>query len=120
MRAELHPTLRWRTEIALPLATDLRAWDAEIRGLDPEPWRCRVEGETNISDGQALERRLSLKLRDDPAGHLILLVSDTRANRAALASLRAGLREMFPASARDVLRALREGREPSGNAVVVM
>jgi transcriptional regulator with XRE-family HTH domain len=120
LRSVLHTSLSWRTEVGLPLAADQRAWDAEIRGATPRPWRCRVEAETRIADGQALERKLALKLRDDPGGRLILVVSDTRFNRAALATMRPGLREAFPANAREVLRALREGREPPGNAILVM
>jgi hypothetical protein len=120
LRAELRPILGWRTEVALPIDGDLRAWDAEIRGTVPQPWRCRVEAETRVADAQALERKLALKLRDDPGGHLILLVADTRSNRAAVAALRAGLKDSFPATARDVLAALREGREPPGNAILLM
>ena len=120
LRVRLHPSLRWQTEVPLPIEGDLRAWDAEVRGRDPGPWRTRVEAETRISDGQALERRLALKLRDDTDGHLILLVADTRTNRRALAALRPGLRAMFPCSARDVLAALGAGREPPGGAILVM
>jgi transcriptional regulator with XRE-family HTH domain len=120
LRSELHPTLRWRTEVALPLEGDLRAWDAEIRGASPRPWRCRVEAETRIADAQALERRLALKLRDDPGGHLVLLVADTRTNRMVVAALRAGLKDLFPASAREVLHALRQGSEPPGSGIVFM
>jgi transcriptional regulator with XRE-family HTH domain len=120
LRAELHPGLGWRTEVPLPLEGDLRAWDAEIRGSEPRPWRCRVEAETRITDAQALERKLSLKLRDDPGGHLILLVADTRTNRAAMPALRSGFRELFTAGAGDVLKALREGLEPPGNAILLM
>jgi hypothetical protein len=106
--------------VPLPIESDLRAWDAEIRGRDPTPWRTRVEAETRIGDGQGLERRLALKLRDDPDGHLILLVADTRTNRGALATLRPGLRAMFPCSAREALAALGAGREPPGSAILVM
>jgi hypothetical protein len=120
LRVHLHPGLRWRTEVPLPIEGDLRAWDAEIRGREPRPWRTRVEAETRIADGQALERKLALKLRDDPGGHLILLVADTRTNRRAVAALSPGLRAMFPMSPREVLAALREGREPPGNSVLVM
>jgi transcriptional regulator with XRE-family HTH domain len=120
LRSELHPTLRWRAEVALPIEGDLRAWDAEVRGTVPRPWRCRVEAETRVADAQALERKLALKLRDDPGGHLILLLADTRSNRAALPALRAGLRDMLPAGARDVLAALRNGVEPPGSAILLM
>src|SRR4029453_8828733 len=88
LRGRLHPSLRWRTEVPLPREGDLRAWDAEIRGPPPARWRMRVEAETRITDGQALERKLGLKVRDDPGGHLILLVADTRANRRALCHAR--------------------------------
>lgn len=120
LRVRLHSSLRWRTEVPLPIEGDLRARDADIRGRDSRPWRTRVEAETRISDGQALERRLALKLRDDPEGHLILLVADTRTNRRALAALGPGLRAMFPCSAREVLAALSAGREPPGSAILVM
>jgi transcriptional regulator with XRE-family HTH domain len=122
LRVRLHPSLRWRTEVPLPIEGDLRAWDAEIGGRErpSRRWRTRVEAETRIGDGQALERKLALKLRDDPDGHLILLVADTRANRRALAALSPGLRAMFPASAREVLAALDAGRQPPGSAILVM
>jgi len=120
LRARLHPTLRWRTEVALPIEGDLRAWDADIRGSQPKPWRVRVEAETRVSDGQALERRLALKLRDDPHGHLLLLLADTRTNRRAVASLAGGLTAAFPTPSRSILRALGEGCEPPGNGIVFM
>lgn len=120
LRARLHPSLRWQTEVALPIEGDLRAWDAEIRGRHPATWRARVEAETRISDGQALERRLSLKLRDDPGGHLVLLASDTRTNRAALRSLREGFRDMLPLGTREVMTALVAGRDPGGSGIVIL
>ena len=120
LRARLNPTLRWRTEVPLPIDGDLRAWDAEISDRNPNPWRARVEGETRIADGQALERRLALKLRDDPDGHLILLISDTRANRAALRSLGAGVKELLPLDTRAVLAALGNGKDPGASGIVIM
>ena len=120
LRVRLHPTLRWRTEVPLAIENDLRAWDAEIRGRQPSPWRARVEAETRIGDGQALERKLALKLRDDPDGHLILLVSDTRSNRAALAALAPGLDAMLPRSTREILSALTAGCEPQGSGIAII
>jgi transcriptional regulator with XRE-family HTH domain len=119
-RARLHPTLRWRTEVPLPIEGDLRAWDAEITDAKPDRWRARVEAETKIADGQALERRLALKLRDDPGGHLILLVSDTRANRAALRSMGVGLRQLLPLETRAILTALAAGRDPGMSGIVIL
>jgi transcriptional regulator with XRE-family HTH domain len=120
LRARLHPSLRWRTEVPLPIEGDFRAWDAEIRGREPREWRVRVEGETQIADGQALERKLALKLRDDPDGHLILLIADTGANRRAIASLGPGLQALASIGPREMLAALSAGKEPAGNAIVFM
>lgn len=119
LRVQLHPRLRWQTEVPLPLPGDRRAWDAEIHGSVPSGWRTRVEAETAIADGQALERKLALKLRDDPDGSLILLVADTRANRRALAILTPGIRAIVPLDTRPLMRALRAGTAPPGNGIVV-
>jgi transcriptional regulator with XRE-family HTH domain len=119
-RGRLHPSLLWRTEVPLPIAGDPRAWDAEIRGDEPRPWRARVEAETHVADGQMLERRVSLKQRDDPLGHVILLLSDTRSNRAALHLLRNGLRSQFPLDTRAILLALRAGHDPGGSGIVIL
>ncbi len=120
LRKRLHPSLRWRTEVPLPIERDLRAWDAEISGRQPHGWRARVEAETRIADGQALERRLTLKYRDDPGGHLILLASDTRANRAALRSLRDDVTELLPLNTRELLAAIAAGRDPGASGIAIM
>lgn len=44
-----------------------------------------VEAETRITDVQAIARKVQLKKRDTRLDMLILLVSDTRANRGARA-----------------------------------
>lgn len=80
----------------------------------------RVEAETRLADGQALERRIALKIRDGGPGHVLLLVADTRSNRHALAALRGGLRATFPLEGRSVLAAVRDGRDPGANGVVVL
>ena len=120
LRLRLHKGLRWRTEVPLPIEGDLRAWDAEITGRDPTPWGARVEAETRISDGQALERRLGLKVRDDPTGHLILLVSDTRANRRALASIGVGLDHLVPGRGREMPAALSAGTDPGRGGIIIL
>jgi hypothetical protein len=117
LRARLHASLRWRTEVPLGIQGDLRAWDAEVRGGD---WRARVEAETRVTDGQALARRLNLKTRDDPDGHVVLLVSDTRSNRVALRAIRDGMREAFPLDSRVLLAALRAGRDPGAGGIVIL
>jgi transcriptional regulator with XRE-family HTH domain len=117
LHALLHATLRWLLEVPIGRDGDVRAWDAEIRG---QGWRAHVEAETRLTDGQALLRKLALKIRDGGSGPLILLVADTRANREALVTLRPALRELLPLDARPILAALREGREPPGSGIVVL
>jgi transcriptional regulator with XRE-family HTH domain len=119
LHRELHPSLTWRTEVPLPNERDLRAWDAEIRPMEGS-WRLRVEAEMRISDGQALERRLTLKVRDGGEGHLLLLVANTRANRLAMPSLGRALETALPVSGRAMLSALRAGRDPGGSGIVML
>jgi len=86
LRRQLVAPLVWRPEVPLPEPGDLRGWDSNIfRG----PARVAVEAETRIRDGQALERRLALKVRDDPrVDILVLLVADTAADRRAVPEIR--------------------------------
>jgi hypothetical protein len=115
LRIRLHPGLSLRTEVPLPIVGDLRAWDAVVGG---QGWQVPVEAETVIDDGQALQRKLALKLRDGGFDHLILLVADTPRNRAALEAT--PLRETFPLHGRSILGALRGGRDPGANGVVIL
>lgn len=106
-----HP-LRYRTEVPLPPAPgrlELRAWDAVIEG---GAMRTTVEVEMRIRDSQALERRLSLKRRDDPTDRFVLVVADTRTNRRVFADHP----ELFPDLPRlaraAVLAVVRDGQHP--------
>jgi transcriptional regulator with XRE-family HTH domain len=77
--------LTCRTEVPLPPApgrSEQRAWDAMILGAGR---RTGVEIEMRLRDGQAVERRLNLKRRDDPTDRFLLLVAATRTNRRVLA-----------------------------------
>jgi transcriptional regulator with XRE-family HTH domain len=116
LRRRIPPSLRWRTEVALPGDGDLRAWDAVISGPG---WVLPVEAETVIDDVQALERRLGRKQRDSGADHVLLLVAETRRNRRALAAVTASL-EGFSRDTRAVLRALRDGRSPGTSAIILL
>ena len=117
LRQRIHVSLKWQTEVALPIEGDRRAWDALI-GSSNE--RTAVEPETRVSDGQALARKLSLKRRDGRIERVILLIADTRRNRAALISWREALRSDFPLDSREILRALQEGRHPPDSGIVVL
>jgi hypothetical protein len=78
-----------------------------------------VEAETRLDDLQALERRVRIKQRDMGVRRVILLVADTRHNRAVLAA-HPSLVEDFPISTRACLAALRDGRDPGGDAIVLL
>ena len=124
LRIRLHPSLRWSTEVPLPRPGDPRAWDGLIRGfLAPagsERVRGAVEAETGPRDVQALERKLALKQRDGDVDWLILLLADTRRNRAFLAGAGAGLRSRFPLDGTRALELLGAGVDPGQNALVLL
>jgi transcriptional regulator with XRE-family HTH domain len=115
LRACLHPGLSWATEVPLPIAGDLRAWDAMVGGGG---WRCGVEAETRPRDMQALERRVAIKQRDGDVDHVILLLLDSRSNRALLREHGDLLQERFPVPGKRALELLGAGRSPGGNSLV--
>lgn len=115
-RPHVHPSLGWANEVPLPADGDLRAWDAVIRGDD---WTLAVEAETVLDDLQALERRLTLKRRDGGVDHLVLLVADTHRNRRALSAAPGAFADL-PLGTRAVLAALRAGRRPDGDGIVIL
>lgn len=116
LKARIYPGLRWATEVPLPLKGDFRAWDAMIGGPD---WRIPIEAETALDDLQATERKLALKRRDGDVDHVILLVADTSRNRRALGSAPAAFFD-FPLRTREILAALRDGRDPGGSGIVIL
>lgn len=79
-----------------------------------------IEAETVIRDAQALGRRSALKMADSGRPCVILLIADTRTNRAALRIAGPMLRATFPLSQADVLAALAVGRQPAGSGIVVL
>jgi transcriptional regulator with XRE-family HTH domain len=112
------PPLRMRREVPIPLAGDLRAWDARIEGREGN---ASIEAESRIHDAQALERRIALKVRDDPgAGVVILVVNDTAHNRRVLAEHREALRAQLPLDGSAIARALRAGRIPPASGIVML
>ena len=76
-----------------------------------------VEAETRLDDLQALERRVRLKQRDLGVRRVILLVADTRHNRAVLrhpeSSTSFRLHTGVPAG-------LAQRRDPGGDAIVLL
>jgi transcriptional regulator with XRE-family HTH domain len=116
LRKRVPTSLRWRTEVPVPIAGDLRSADVVIDGASVD---AIVEAETRLDDLQAMERRVSLKQRDFGIRRVILLVADTRHNRAVLEA-HPELLERFPVSTRACLQALSECRDPGGDAIVIL
>jgi hypothetical protein len=99
---ELHPSLRWRTEVPIDVPGDLRTWDGV---LSDRRRRLPVEAETRVADVQAMQRRIALKQRDDGVDGVILLLAATAANRRVLTAAgsraqRAGSGRAAPTSER--------------------
>lgn len=116
LRVRVSPVLRWRTEVPIPIAGDLRSADIVITGSS---FGVLGEAETRLFDVQALERRIGAKQRDLGLERVILLLADTATNRRAVARI-PELARRFPVSARTCLRALAEGRDPAGDAIVFL
>lgn len=116
LRSRLAAALRWRTEVPMPIEGDRRSADALIEGATFE---IIVEAETHLDDIQALERGIAGKQRDLGVARVILLVADTRHNRAVIARVPELLRR-FPVSTRACLAALAAGRDPGGDGLVIL
>jgi hypothetical protein len=110
------PIWRRRFESAMPVAGDLRAWDELLSG----PVAIGIEAETKPSDLQAIERAISLKLRDSGIERAILLLSSTHANRALVRRHITALRQTFPLDTRATLAALASGLDPGANGLVIL
>lgn len=111
--------LTTRTEVPLPALPDrreLRAWDAMLQGSGE---RTAIELEMRLHDTQALDRRVTLKRRDDPTEHFLLLIADTRTNRRILAGLPGLFPDLPRLSKAAVTRELAAGRHPGTGIVLV-
>jgi transcriptional regulator with XRE-family HTH domain len=114
--ARLGRLLRWRTEVPVTVPGDLRSADGMVEGTD---FDAIVEAETRLDDLQAVERRLRAKQRDLGAKRAILLIGDTRHNRAVIAQV-PDLNDRFPVGTRAALHALSRGGDPGGECLVVL
>jgi hypothetical protein len=112
----LHTSIRWRTEVPIPIPGDRRSADgvAAANAFDAV-----VEAETRIHDIQAVVRGLRAKQRDLGAKRVILLLADTRHNRAVVNSV-TELKDEFPISTRACLAALARGEDPGGDCLVIL
>jgi transcriptional regulator with XRE-family HTH domain len=117
LHAQLPANLGWRTEVPVGPPGDLRAWDAVVMN---GPDRIGLEAETRLVDLQAVERRIALKCRDSSITHAVLIIADTRTNRAAIRTFGTAIRGSFPIEGQEALGDLRAGRIPPGNALILL
>lgn len=115
-RALVAGAWRWQYEVGVAVEGDLRGWDAQLIG----PVRIAVEAETHLHDVQALLRRIALKVRDSNVDRVVLLIADTRHNRAVLAMAADAFGAALPCPRRRLLAALREGRDPGANGFILV
>jgi transcriptional regulator with XRE-family HTH domain len=114
----LAPPLRLRREIPIPIQGDPRAWDGMVEG-DQAPFF--IEGESRIRDMQAVERKLRLRIRDDPRAAIVVLIAARSAhNRRVLTEHRESIRDLLPLDGAAILRALRSGRRPPASGIVLL
>jgi transcriptional regulator with XRE-family HTH domain len=114
--ARLHQSIRWRTEVPIPIPGDLRSADGVAQGRE---FDATIEAETRLDDVQAVVRRLRSKQRDLGTSRAILLLSDTRHNRAVVRAV-PDLSQQFPIGTRACLAALVDGEDPGGDCLVIL
>src|SRR5215218_5843928 len=87
-RAVLSAKFRVGAEVPLPNPSDRRAWDLVLR-LPRQI--IGVEAETRVRDVQWLVRRMRTRQQDGGAHVVVLVLADTRANRALADDVRTAL-----------------------------
>ncbi|MGH2429477.1 MAG: helix-turn-helix domain-containing protein [Candidatus Limnocylindria bacterium] len=107
----------WGFEEPLGPPGDQRAIDAVLRLVTA---RCGFECYARFHDCQAQLRSARLKQRDAELDRMFIVVRGTNANRAALAAAAEILAADFPLGTRQVLAALRAGRDPGANGLIVL
>lgn len=111
--------LRYLTEVPLPRRNDKpeqRSWDAMLLG---EGRRTGVELEMRLHDLQAQRRRHNLKRQDDPVDYFLLLIADTRHNRAVLRAYPELFADLPLLRTANVIKALQAGQHPGSGVVFV-
>ena len=116
-RALIGEGWRWRAEVPVNRdPRDLRAIDAVIaRGTG----RVGVEAITRFIDNQGQVRPILVKQEASGLSCMILVLADTRHNRAAIELAGSTLRSDFPLRARELLAELRAGRQPASNGLLL-
>ena len=115
-RALLAGTIRVVAEALLPNIGDRRSWDLLLRiGRQ----LVGVEAETKVRDVQLTVRKVRGRERDGGADEIVLLLADTRANRAVVDDLLTALGPRFATPPRQLRAALRTGRPIPGSGILL-
>jgi transcriptional regulator with XRE-family HTH domain len=116
--AALGPPLRMRREVPIPIQGDMRAWDAMVDGDGPPFF---VEGESHVRDIQDVDRRITLKQRDDPrATTVVLVLTRSDHHRRLLETHREALRALLPLDGVTILRSIRSGKRPTASGLLLL
>jgi hypothetical protein len=117
-RATIGEEWGWQTEVpvsANPL--DRRAFDAVLRRGEI---RIGLEVISRLTDAQGQARAAMLKQRAAGLDGMVLVIARTRHNRAAFQQASATLVPAFPLDSRKLALALRAGRMPGANGVLLV
>ena len=117
LRARIGDRWSWQLEAPLPIPGDRRAFDALLSNREAT---IAIEAITRLGDAQAQLRAAALKQRDGAVPRIVIAISATRHNRAALASAAEVLATTFPTSPRATLAALSKGKDPGDNGIVLL
>ncbi|MFN8621527.1 MAG: helix-turn-helix transcriptional regulator [Chloroflexota bacterium] len=113
----LHLSIGWGGEVPMPILGDPRAWDLLLR-IGVERWGTEVE--SHVADLQDRVRSVQRKRRDGQVDGVILVLADTQHHRDLVARHARFLKQLFPVSGDDALAALRAGRPPAGDALILI
>ncbi|HYK95849.1 MAG TPA: helix-turn-helix transcriptional regulator [Candidatus Dormibacteraeota bacterium] len=115
LRRAAGPSWSWRSEVPLPIPGDKRAWD---RVIVCGRVTIGIEGEMHPTDLQELGRRVALKKRDGNVDRLILVLADTAWCRRIVRLNE--LASAFPISGSAALKAIANGMDPGGDAIILI
>jgi transcriptional regulator with XRE-family HTH domain len=112
----LSPVWRRTLEAPIPIDGDGRAWDLLLNG----PVSIGVEAETRLGDAQALLRAMHSKQRDSAVERIVLIARGSKHNRGVIREWLPLLREAFPLTTAEIMRALHDGRDPGADGLAVL
>lgn len=118
MRGEIGAMWTWQTEV--PVSRDPQDHRAIDAVLSAPSGRVGLEAITRLVDAQAQVRAALLKQEASGVDRMILVLTDSRHNRAALREAAATLRPAFALTTRQVLCALRRGELPTANGAILV